>query len=274
MLNNKHYIVVVDYYSRYIELSELRNETADDVIRVLKSIFARHGVPMTCVSDNGPCYSSAQFAEFARSYGFSHQTSSPRYAQANGASERAVQTAKSLIKKAADPFLALLSYRSTPLENGYSPAQLLMGRQLRSTVPISTASLRPQTPDATTLQQLDRNIKQRQANNYNRRHHACEQKRRQIGDYVWIPDLQTNATVTNVLPYRSYQLRTDGNNIIRRNGRSLRNSLPSTVDHNSASSSQNLRCRIRDSPQHQFQPSAEYVTRSGRHVRPPTRFET
>ena len=83
--NNKHYVVVVDYYSRFFELKELRNETSIDVINALKSIFSCHGVPTTCISDNGPCYASAQFAEFARAYEFTHVTSSPRYAQANGA---------------------------------------------------------------------------------------------------------------------------------------------------------------------------------------------
>ena len=38
--DNKLYIVVIDYYSRYIEHAELHNETTDDVIRTLKSIFA------------------------------------------------------------------------------------------------------------------------------------------------------------------------------------------------------------------------------------------
>jgi hypothetical protein len=51
-LDGKHYVVVVDYYSRYVELVQLRQQTADDVINALKAIFARHGVPMICFSDN------------------------------------------------------------------------------------------------------------------------------------------------------------------------------------------------------------------------------
>ena len=41
-----------------------------------------------------------------------------------------VYTIKDLLNKSDDPYLAILAYRSTPLENGYSPAELLMGRKL------------------------------------------------------------------------------------------------------------------------------------------------
>ena len=142
-LNNKVYILVTDYYSRNIELQQLRAQTSKAVINALKAIFARHGIPMVCVSDNGPCYASAQFKDFAQSYGITHVTSSPRFAQANGAAERAIQTVKALLKKSADPYLALLDYRTTPVLNGMSPAQLLLGRQLRTTVPTITSKLAP-----------------------------------------------------------------------------------------------------------------------------------
>jgi hypothetical protein len=145
-LDGRHFIVVVDYYSRFFELTQLKSQTSDDVIKAMKNIFARHGIPMLCVSDGGPCYRSAEFQTFASTYGFQHRMSSPRFSQANGAAERAVQTAKSLLRRADDQFLALLAYRTTPIVDGYSPAQLLMGRQLRSTVP--TTQQQPATVDA------------------------------------------------------------------------------------------------------------------------------
>ena len=57
----------------------------------LKAIFARHGIPETVISDNGPQYSSAEFSKFAQKWGFSHLTSSPKYPQSNGEAERTVQ---------------------------------------------------------------------------------------------------------------------------------------------------------------------------------------
>ena len=96
---NSYYFLMVDFYSRFIKISKLRAITADDVIGLLKSIFARHGIPNEVVSDNGPQYSSQRFADFSKEYNFVHTTSSPHYPQANGEAERAVRTIKSLLKK-------------------------------------------------------------------------------------------------------------------------------------------------------------------------------
>ena len=89
------------------------------------------------VSDNGPQFRAETYKRFAEEYGFKHVTSSPYYPQGNGEAERAVGTVKRLLEKEKDPYLTLLAYRSTPLQNGYSPSELLMSRKLRASVPIS-----------------------------------------------------------------------------------------------------------------------------------------
>ena len=76
-LNKKTYILAADYYSRYVEVQSLT--TSASVISVLKSIFARHGLPETFVSYSGPQYTSLEMKDFAREYNFVHITSSPYY---------------------------------------------------------------------------------------------------------------------------------------------------------------------------------------------------
>ena len=122
----------------------------------MKSIFARHGIPEKVISDNGPQFSSHEFSQFASTYCFEYVTSSPYFPQSNGEAERAVQTIKGLLKKADDPYAALLAYRNTPLHLGYSPAQLLMSRRLRTSVPTIRSLREPVVPDQFTVSQQDK----------------------------------------------------------------------------------------------------------------------
>ena len=110
-LDNKYFVIIIDYHSRYFELAQLKNETTESIIEATKSIFARHGIPMVCYSDIGPCYSIAQCKQFALNYGFTHTTSSPHFAQANGEAERAVRKAKEILHKSFDPYLAYIGKR-------------------------------------------------------------------------------------------------------------------------------------------------------------------
>lgn len=151
--NDQNFVLIVDYYSRYFEVCKLDCNTKSlSVIRKMKTVFARHGIPETVVSDNGPQYSSAEFAKFAKDWDFSHDTSSPHYPQSNGLAEKTVQTIKRIFSKAKasgnDPFIGILEYRTTPLECGLSPSQLLMGRRLRSILPSTHELLKPQTADS------------------------------------------------------------------------------------------------------------------------------
>ena len=144
---NVDYLLVVDYFSRYVEVCALhRNKTAIEVCKSKKSIFSRYGIPEKVKSDNGPPFNSAEYLHFANEWGFEVNHSSPKYPQSNGEVECAVQTVKRLLKKEKDKEMALLAYRSTPLSCGYSPAELLMGRKIRTTVPIFHTLLTPKWP--------------------------------------------------------------------------------------------------------------------------------
>ena len=108
------------------------------------------------MTDNGPKYSSNEFQLFAELYSFSHVTSSPYYPRGNIEAERAVRTMKNLLKDVIDPYLVLMSYRATPLPwCNLFPAQLLMGRRIRTVVPEADGVLIPSWPNLTKFRLVD-----------------------------------------------------------------------------------------------------------------------
>ena len=259
----KTYLLVVDYYSRFIEIALLNRTSAADVISHTKSIFARHGIPEVVISDNGPQYSSEAYSDFAKEYQFHHVTSSPLYPQGNGEAERAVRTIKNLIKKGGDPYLALLAYRATPLQCGYSPAELLMCRKLRTNVPITRTQLSPSVPDSSVVRKRDQQSKDRQERNFNSHHGVRELPQLFPDETVWVPDRNSEATVVSEPVSRSYQVNTqDGT--YRRNRRDLiqmpehsddGNTTTDPADPNAASN------------------AAVKSRSSGRETRPPNRLD-
>ncbi|KAL6459873.1 hypothetical protein MHYP_G00316320 [Metynnis hypsauchen] len=219
---NYSYLLVVDYYSRYIEIIKTSITTSAGVINGLKSIFARHGVPEILITDNGPQFSSSSFSSFATDYDFRHVTSSPYFAQSNGEAERAVKTVKSLLKKNTDPYKALLAYRVTPLHQGPSLAELLMGRRLRSPLPVSPGQLKPKWPDQKKFADKDQELKQAQMLAYNKRHRAGVRPELKAGQRVWITNTHEPATVLREADTpRSYVVETDSEEV-RRNKAHLR----------------------------------------------------
>ena len=166
----KHYLVMVDLYSRWIEIKFLSTTSAHAVISRMKDVLATHGVMDELISDNGPQFASSEFATFVKSYGFTHRTSSPYFAQANGEAENSVKMAKKLLTQ-EDPHLAILNYRtSTHSAIGVSPSEALMGRQLQTRLPVLAKNLLPTATDHDAIRQSDQKAKASYKYYYDRRH--------------------------------------------------------------------------------------------------------
>ncbi|UYV83322.1 K02A2.6-like, partial [Cordylochernes scorpioides] len=192
------YLVVVDYFSRFIEVVRLTKLSSETVVDHCKAIFARHGIPDIVISDNGPQFrpsTTSAFTKFASEVGFRHITSSPKHPQSNGQAEAAVKIAKNLMKKNKDPVLALMEYRATPLANGLSPAELLFGRKIRTMVPCTSSSLTPKTVDQSKLKGEEEQRKMAQKTAFDRRHAATKKAELIAGEKVWVKDLRAWGSV-------------------------------------------------------------------------------
>jgi len=168
--DRRNYVVAMDYFSKYIEIMEVHSQTTALVITKLKSIFARWGIPDNIVTDNGPCFASKEFTEFARFLNLIHTTTSPHHSQSNGQAESGVKIAKMILRQ-SDPFLAMLTYRATPTNaTGMSPAQLIMGRRIATHLPILEKRLEPQWPDNNQVRSYQQQHKESYANVFNEHH--------------------------------------------------------------------------------------------------------
>ncbi len=90
-----------------------------------------------------------QLSRILEDYGIAHTMSSPRYPQSNRQAQHTVQTVKQLLRQSAasDPYRALLNYQNTPLPwCNLSPAELCMGRRMRTLVPQTDNFLIPTWP--------------------------------------------------------------------------------------------------------------------------------
>lgn len=91
-------MVIVDAFSKWPEMVEMRNISAIETVKVLKSLFARYGLPQTIVSDNGTQFVSDQFKSMCEEGGIAHIRTPPYHPQSNGQAERFVDTLKRDIK--------------------------------------------------------------------------------------------------------------------------------------------------------------------------------
>ena len=133
------FLVVVDAYSKWLEVHRMRSITSTATIEKLREMFATHGLPATLVSDNGSNFTSAEFQEFMKKNGIKHIKVSPYHPASNGLAERAVRIFKEGYEKMEEGSVQtklsrfLLSYRTTPHSTtGVPPAELLMKRKLHT----------------------------------------------------------------------------------------------------------------------------------------------
>ena len=145
----RYYFVAADRLSGWIEVQQIKVGTSESgakgLCTALRRLMVTFGVPIEISSDGGPEFISGETQAFFKRWGIRHRLSSVSFPSSNGRAELAVKTAKRLLEDNVDPdgkldndsmVRALLTLRNTP-DPGckLSPAQILLGRQLRDSLP-------------------------------------------------------------------------------------------------------------------------------------------
>lgn len=90
------------------------------------------------------------------------------------------------MRNATDPYIALMAYRATPLKNGSSPAKLLMGRTLRTTLPENPRNYYPKWPDLERVRPVEEQYCQNQKFNFNKSRRARPLSQLNAGETVCV----------------------------------------------------------------------------------------
>jgi len=85
---NAYVIVIIDAFTRFVELTPCQSTTAVEAAKALLVSFGRYGCPRALRSDNGPQYDNAIIAEFLRLCGTAQLKTVPYRSQQNGLVER------------------------------------------------------------------------------------------------------------------------------------------------------------------------------------------
>ena len=213
---DKMFFVAVDAHSKWPEVYEVSNTTAEGTVRILRHIFASHGIPHQLVSDNGPQFVAQVFTDFLKQNGVKHIRCSPYHPSSNGLAERFIRTFKAAMKAGKSDRVPLsqrlanflLGYRSTPHSTtNRTPSQLFLNRELRTRLDL----LKPN---------VSRDVAKGQASQ--KFHHDKSAKARefQVGQAVWVRDVLKKQWIKGkiaerIAPY-SYKVQTEDGKLWRR----------------------------------------------------------
>lgn len=227
----RYLLVIVDYFTRWVEFFALRQTTATDIVQILvNEIVCRYGVPSYILSDNGPQFIAHLFTEMCKSLGMGHKLTANYHPQTN-MTERVNRSLKTKIAIYAQQHpqqwdkelqkLAFAFRTSVNETTGDTPAYLNFGRdpQIPINLLIGTPVLGPPptTPELKHIRNYRADLihnlrsaftfvrehseiqKLHQKSNYDKR---TTKRNFSVGDLVWVelptPQIDGN-TITGKL---------------------------------------------------------------------------
>lgn len=138
------FLILVDAYSKYIQVVVMKSYVLQSVVDRLVEVFAVLGLPSKIVTDNGPPFNAFEFQKFCDRHGILLYKIPPYHSQTNGQAERCVQTTKKVLIKYSlgkERFLTiqqkvnkfLLSSRNTPSSaTGRTPSEMIFAFKPRT----------------------------------------------------------------------------------------------------------------------------------------------
>ncbi|GKC10392.1 reverse transcriptase domain-containing protein [Tanacetum coccineum] len=97
---NKYILVAVDYVSKWVEAQALPTNDARVVVKFLRSLFARFGVPKALISDRGTHFCNSQLEKALQRYGVTHILSTTYHPQSNRQTKVTNRAIKRILERA------------------------------------------------------------------------------------------------------------------------------------------------------------------------------
>ncbi|XP_050504417.1 uncharacterized protein K02A2.6-like [Diabrotica virgifera virgifera] len=234
---SKAYLVIVDYFSHWLDISILKDKTSSSVINSFQDTFSRFGYPEILIADNLP-FTSVKCKNYYREKDITIMTCTPHYHQSNGLAEKAVNISKQILRKSNEENVdfrdLVMEYNNTCIINlDASPAQILQSRILRGQLPTTANKLEP-----TIQKQVYKNLCKEKEKLQVRYDKTARRKPVEFrkGDRVVIRSSKDNywrkaIVLEKANEPRSYWVKKEDNNkIIRRNSHQMKHSYTTTLE--------------------------------------------
>ncbi|KAI2667015.1 Retrovirus-related Pol polyprotein from transposon 17.6 [Labeo rohita] len=153
---HEHILVIVDYATRFPEAMPLRKATAKNIAKELFLLCTRVGIPAEILTDQGTPFMSRLMADLCRLLRVKQIRTTVFHPQTDGLVERFNQTLKQMLKRVAAedrrdwdlmiPYV-LFGVREIPqASTGFTPFELLFGRQPRGLLDVAREAWEQQQP--------------------------------------------------------------------------------------------------------------------------------
>ena len=203
---NQYILAISDYFSKLTCFIPLKNTLSQNICdKFLEHWVAKYGIPLKIHTDQGQNFNSALFKQMCDKLGIQKTRTCPYYPQSDGLVERSFRTVKPLIASVMEdkgcewdktlPLINLALLSATSKQTGYSPYQVLYGKNVKHPMCTETEYIRETSENyvndlTVEIRQIYKKVKETQDNqraslklrvNKNRYF-----KKPSVGDYVYV----------------------------------------------------------------------------------------